>query len=98
MSICLFIYGILFHSISTSILTSKSILFYIYIYIYIYIHIDIMQYDIGFYRHTNTLEHLLHVAEHESATKCRRNGLEPSEVAELCKVIAKACTSMMRGL
>ena len=111
MSICLFIYGILFHSISTSILTSKSILFYIYIYTYIYIHIyiyiyrytyiyiyihryiGIMEYDIGFYRHTNTLEHLLHVAE-----QCRRNGLEPSEVAELCKVIAKACTSMMQGL
>ena len=65
---------------------------YIYILIYIYIYIANVH-TLVVYMH----ERKLHIAEYESATKRQRNGLEPSEVAELCKVIAKAWIKRMWG-
>ena len=65
---------------------------YIYIFSYTYIYLANVH-TLVVYMH----ERKLHIAEYESATKRQRNGLEPSEVAELCKVIAKAWIKRMWG-
>ena len=75
---------------------------HVFVYIHIHTNIYIFSYTYIYIANVHTLvvymhERKLHIAEYESATKRQRNGLEPSEVAELCKVIAKAWIKRMWG-